>query len=534
MGSVRAAGNVPEPGAGGSFLRRGILPTAPGGIFLTAAILISTLPVIGPIRDPDFWWHLRAGQMIIERRGLLGNDPFTYTAADHHWTMHEWLTEVGFAALHGVGGLGAIVVALAIVTWLGVLAIVARARLDRPRPSILAVGLLIGVVAGYPIFGPRAQMITFALTALYLWVGERHLRQGGRLVWSLVPLTLLWSNLHSGFVIGLGLLAVFVIADAVGLLLRRTDVAAAERLRQLATVILVASTVATVNPNGPAILVYALGTQTSSAQQTLIQEWHSPDFHLWALMGFEAMLLSMAGLVVARRGLRPRDGALVLVATVMALQSVRHIALYVAVVTPIWIAQTDAVVPTRSRRTLSPPSRPIGITALVLVVAACLTLVSARAAAAMTITEDSPYYLDQYPVCAADWLAGVNRPLRIFNQYGDGGYLAYRLSAIGDRVYIFGDAALIGDSILERYQRAETLHQGWESEVRGNGTDVVVFEVKTPLSDLLDHSSGWTAVYRDDHTAVYAPADGARDLQAAASPAGHQCTPSASRTGAAR
>ncbi|HZB97033.1 MAG TPA: hypothetical protein VE219_00390, partial [Candidatus Sulfotelmatobacter sp.] len=75
--------------------------TSPGGLFLTAVLLLGALPLISEIRDPDFWWHLRAGQLILERHALLGNDPFTYTVpASRTWTMHEWLTEVMFAALH--------------------------------------------------------------------------------------------------------------------------------------------------------------------------------------------------------------------------------------------------------------------------------------------------------------------------------------------------------------------------------------------------------------------------------------------------
>ena len=77
----------------------------PGGLLLAAALLIAALPVTGPIRDPDFWWHLRTGQLILDRHGLLGTDPYTYTAMGHVWVMHEWLTEVLFALLHSAGGL---------------------------------------------------------------------------------------------------------------------------------------------------------------------------------------------------------------------------------------------------------------------------------------------------------------------------------------------------------------------------------------------------------------------------------------------
>jgi len=62
--------------------------TQPSGLFLIAVLVIMALPVTRTIQDPDFWWHLRAGQLIIQHGGLLGDDPFTYTVPTHHWTMH--------------------------------------------------------------------------------------------------------------------------------------------------------------------------------------------------------------------------------------------------------------------------------------------------------------------------------------------------------------------------------------------------------------------------------------------------------------
>ena len=57
--------------------------------------------------DPDFWWHLRIGQWMLQH-GLPRTDIFTYTVADHTWTDHEYLTEIAVALIQGWGGLLAI------------------------------------------------------------------------------------------------------------------------------------------------------------------------------------------------------------------------------------------------------------------------------------------------------------------------------------------------------------------------------------------------------------------------------------------
>ena len=79
--------------------------------------------------------------------------------------------------------------------------------------AVLGIGMLIGVIAGFPIWGPRVQMVTFAFSALTLLLVERYLLRGGKAMWIMVPLFVLWSNLHGEFVIGLGFIAVILIAE---------------------------------------------------------------------------------------------------------------------------------------------------------------------------------------------------------------------------------------------------------------------------------------------------------------------------------
>jgi hypothetical protein len=495
-------------GARQSFIDR---LTSPGGLFLSAVIIATAFPVTNAIRDPDFWWHLRSGQLLLQTGGLLHTDPFTYTVSSHAWTMHEWLTEVLFAGLYRWAGLAAIVAVLSVVTWLGVLCIFMRARLDRPGPFVLGGGMVLAVIAGYPIWGPRAQMITFALACLTLLLTERYLRRGGRAVLLLLPIFLVWSNLHSGFLIGLGFMTVVLVAEVAAHLLHLKGRAPIARVRGLALLVAGCLVVSAINLNGPSIILYPFATQGSAAQQSLILEWHSPDFHDWSVRFFGLMLLSLVALIVVNRSIRLRDAALVLVTVALSLQSVRHIALFVAASTPVWINQADILVArlrARPRRRTALPPVPIRVVSWVLLCGALLLVyLSARLLPSMRTREDSLFYAQDFPVCAARWLAADPQPLRIFNQYGEGGYLAYRLSAQGDRVFVFGDAALMGDALLYTYGDVESVTPQWDTILRNAGTDIVLFDTNAPLSNVIAHASDWLQVYSDPHNVAFAPRD---------------------------
>ncbi len=484
--------------------------TTSSGLVLSAVLIAIAIPVISTIRDPDFWWHLRTGQMLRGSGSLLGTDPFTYTVASHHWTMHEWATEVAFAWLRDAGGIGLIAVILAFITWLGLIAIFLRARLDGPHPIVAAAGMLAATLCGYPIWGPRAQMLTFALACLVLLAGDHHLRHGGKRIWLLVPLFIVWSNFHSGFIIGTGFLVVMAVADLIGGRLRWTGSAMPRRAWTVLAVAVVATLAAMINPNGPEIVLYPFATQGSPVQQEIIQEWHAPNFHLFEIMFLYApMLFSLVAMIIINRSIRARDLALLLVGVVLSLQSIRHIALFVAAATPVWITQAGQiharlVAHFKLRPSASPPLK-MRLPLFCLVMLFVVAVVGLRIGTTVAVAEDSISYARDMPVCAVQWIEKAPGKYNIFNQYGEGGYLSYKLSPRGDHVFIFGDAALMGDDLLIQYSKIEGVEWDWEQIITSYNTDMILFDRDTPITNVLEHSPRWKLVYADPHSEIFVP-----------------------------
>jgi hypothetical protein len=307
-------------------------------------------------------------------------------------------------------------------------------------------------------------------------------------------------------VIGFGFLAVVVVAEAVRAVVDRDNMAARVHARRLAIVAALSLLAVAATPYGLRIYTYPLETVFSPAQQQLIVEWFSPDFHRNDLKPFEAMLMLLfVGFMLKRPPLF--ELLLTLAATALALQSVRNVAVFVAVTTPILIVTWSAIwrdlAERRGWRLGVIRTRPLlaATTGFVLVVIALATILQV---ATRLRTQDS-LTRQEYPVAAADWLAQHPEVgTRMFNQYGWGGYLAYRFYPDPNRrVFIFGKAALMGDRLLNRYQDVAALRPAWMKVLDDDHVDYVVYNKDQALTDVLATQPGWTKVYEDGQAVIY-------------------------------
>jgi hypothetical protein len=471
-----------------------------GGVLIVVMALF-----IGAEQDPDFWWHIRIGEWMVQNGRLPSSDIFTYTATSHVWTDHEYLTEVLMWLVYSTLGLGVLVVLFGLVTWAGFCLIYLQVR--RQPFVFIGLGLAIGAIAGSPIWGPRAQMITFALSCLELYWLRSYL-SGRSLAIMWFPLVMVaWANLHGGWVIGFVWLGVALAAELWAWAWDQDDPVHRMHARRLVVIVLVSGLAVAATPHFLSLYPYPFQTQGSAAQQALIQEWQSPNFHVLELRPFEAMLfLIPIGFALKRPSMF--DLLLAVAGAGLALQSVRNIALFVAAVTPVLINTYGGWWTEYSKAQgwkLTLPSRPpfAVVTAVVLLVIVGATALRVE----NTISPARQQQLDtaSYPVGAADWLAAHPEVgTRMFNQYGFGGYLAYRFYPQPNRrVFIFGEAALMGDDLLREYADVYYVRPNWKQVLDKYGVDYVVENKGDPLPTLLATQPDWTMVYQDSTAVIF-------------------------------
>ncbi len=181
--------------------------------FLATLGAMVWLIVLGRINiaDGDLWAKMALGAILLEKGVLLTHDIFAFTPVLPEYVDHEWGSGVVFfGVLKLLGPMGLMTLKIGLAT----AALLAAARAARRQgsswPTLL---LLLPMVAWALLPGYAATLRShaftyafFALTLLFL----EEMRRGA--VWfgvALIIITGLWTNLHGGFVAGLGMISVY-------------------------------------------------------------------------------------------------------------------------------------------------------------------------------------------------------------------------------------------------------------------------------------------------------------------------------------
>ena len=180
------------------------------GVTLAAAVF-----VLAQTRtDVDLWGHVRFGLDILNTGALHQEDPYSFTS-DRPWINHEWLAEVVFALAWkyaGTPGLIAVKLACAI----GALALIAAAIRESRVGSgemVFLVGLtLLGIL---PRVGQiRPQLFSVILFAALIYLFVRAQTRGPHVLFWSIPIVVLWANVHGGWLVGVGSVAIWCAGEA--------------------------------------------------------------------------------------------------------------------------------------------------------------------------------------------------------------------------------------------------------------------------------------------------------------------------------
>lgn len=292
----------------------------------------------GLLADADAGWHMRTGQYILDHHAVPHQDLYSFSKPGQAWYAWEWGSDVIFGWLERLAGLKAVVLFTGVLL-AGFATTLVRRMIWRGVHVFVALGVaLLSVGAASIHFLARPHIFTLLFLSISVWLIEADREKQSRRIWLLVPLSVVWTNLHGGFlalIAVLGLCAVgtaleaFAAREAWGGLWWRN----AGRYLGLAAA---CAAVSLINPYGYQLHVHMYQYLRSDWIKTVIQEFMSPSFRNENMLQFEVLLV--LGLIACGGLLRLRrivEALWILFFAHMSLSSVRHVPIYVTAVGPV-------------------------------------------------------------------------------------------------------------------------------------------------------------------------------------------------------
>lgn len=384
---------------------------------LAAALAASLLLGFFQVEDADVFWHLKAGQVSLERGAILDTNLFSSTFPDHPWTNSEWLFQIALAGAFQAGGWGGVaafklllVGAIAAALFFAMTA----AGGGAPEAAALTVAALSIVRARLT---ERPQLVSGLIFCLVLLALARRARGSGASVWWLPTLFALWGNLHAEVAIGLLFLGARVAGEALDR--RLAGQSLLQRGDRLPLAFLLCVPLAAANPftwRTPAFPFLHVNLGTVVDVLEFRSSFGAPVPLFWATLALTA--------AVVIRGRREIGlGAALPLATtaILAVCWLRAIPYFLFAAAPLLHAR--ALAATRGSQGSAARLR-----------AGMLALVSA-ALLVWCLFFDNPRLFrwgsgvneELFPVAAANLLAREQFPPSLFNDYNEGGYLLFRL-----------------------------------------------------------------------------------------------------------
>jgi hypothetical protein len=272
-----------------------------------------------PIDDPDVWWVAAVGRDFLARGQIPHENYYSFIEPHHPWVMHEWLAALPFHL--GLRALGPRFFPLLTLIFCAILiALVLSMTLGRTRRFEIGLAFAMLAIGFCAVVRPTPRVTQLALLfPLLLCALAFRPRFTWKMLLGAVLVEWLWANTHGSFPLGVVLLGVGALDQAV------------DRSRRLyATALAAAATLA--NPYGLALhrLVWEYFTAKSPTFERInhyIDEfspvWRHPNSsEIFSLF----LLLAVTLAALAKRRHLARSGlALVLIA--MAVLHERHIML---------------------------------------------------------------------------------------------------------------------------------------------------------------------------------------------------------------
>lgn len=464
-------------------------------VVLSAVYAVILLAVMPQMLVQDSWLALVSGREIVTN-GLPRTDTFAVWTQGVEWIDQQWLAQVAFYGLFTLGG-----VELALLAHVGLLVVafasgVAASRwLGASTRSVCLIGMLCMFIAPWAL-QLRAQTFAIPLFVWLLWLLAADSRAPSRRVFLVLPILILWANLHGTVVLAALLVAARGVTYGIAELRKPARSAAWARRTAILTVSPFACLFA--SPYGLALADYYRTMLVSPLMRSFVDEWAASVPSLRTMQFYVVGIAAAALLARHRSRLTEFEQLALLAMLVVGVSAIRSI---------VWFSLAALILlPRLLDGALSEWSRRVGRTPKLALASAALG--AALVATGVVVAQPSAWYTGAWPATAAERVGDIAARRPVATVFADARYADWLL---WEQPQLSGRIAYdIRFELLSRQQFEQLVAYqsraggGWRRAIDAYDVLVVDQSGQPELVRALRAGAAYEVAYRDSALAVLA------------------------------
>lgn len=479
-----------------------------GGLFALVTFILLTLFSGGrSLNDGDTFWHIAAGQRMLADRAILTQDVFSHTAPNTPWTAHEWLAEIVMAVVHDFSGLPGLCIFFFFIASLSFWILYVTVRKESSEwPTLVFVSLAFILSLSHLL--ARPHIFTWLLGGLSFFL----LKKQQKYLYFLPIITILWVNLHGGFILGIALQGMFLCGKYIeaGFPLKPRPLKDWIKIQKTSVLVFFLTIVSVgINPFGYSLYLFPFHVSDDVFAKG-INEWLSPNLQeQWI---FRLFLLFVIFLLSLNKYLPTWQERLFLLFFInAALVHQRHISVAGYYLAPALAKSTETwltpIVQHYSNKKanfekpliLSKWSGPVGTLTLAIIFLVLSSSFFPKPQLFLKILIPVPEKI--FPIEAVEYLSNNPPKGNVFNQYAWGGYMIYALRP-EQPVFIDGRADMYGTKIFNDYQKIVKVEKEINDLLDKYQIKWVFYPTNSSLIRYLILKKTWHEVYSDGFASI--------------------------------
>ena len=478
------------------------------------SFLSGLLMSIQPITDNDYFWHVVIGKWIDTNGAIPTKELFSWYG-NYNWISHEWLTEL---IMYKIGPIGCI--AIMLIIFLGLYYLMFKMlKFNWKKLFDFKLCYLLLMTVFFKVTGPRPYILSLLFFAYLVYVLFSYVDNNKKLfnkfIWTIPILQVIWVNFHGGssslpYLFIVGVLICNFVAKLLPFKENSWCVPFLDK-KQIKTLLLVLGLTiiaSCINPFTYKMLLYPFTNMADDNMINLILEWKSPSFHgLLGIYIFIMIVFPLFNMILTKKKFKLHEVGFLGLMLFMCLRSQRFIGMYGIYST--WVLGKYFFVTDEMYENIRKPFKKFEkiikycfITLLIIL----LCFIGYKQFKNFKLIDNHGYCTDEAVKKVIEL-----KPERLYNDFGAGGYLLYKLdefNALNEtKIFIYGLGDVFSNNILPVSVEFVKLETDPEKIISEYNFDVIITSTTLPLHYYLNQSTNWEEVYSDEMSYIYTKKD---------------------------